>query len=183
MGDKQLILVIQMGIKFLSINRKGLSQIVSTVLLILISVGLVAGIWGVVHTFVSNQMDSAKACKNTNLASINDIYTCYNQTNKYTVVSIGVGNTPISAMIVSVDYSGNSKSFKLENTSKEIKNFYYYVPGYGINTTAVKLPEVGSSRTFAITVTDQPDSIKIGAEVDGKLCGTSDSINNIPLCY
>jgi len=172
-----------MDTKFLLINKKGLSQIVSAVVLILITVGLVAGVWASIHSFVSNQMDSAKACKNTNLASINNMYTCYNQTNNYTVVSIGVGNTPINAMIVSVDYSGNSKSFKLENISKEIDNFYYYVPGKGINATEVKLPDLSSSRTFAINLTGQPDSIQIGAEVDGKLCGTSDSISSIPICY
>jgi len=172
-----------MDTKFLLINKKGLSQIVSTVILILISVALVAGVWASIHAFVSNQMDSAKTCKNINLASINSMYTCYNQTNNYTVVSIGVGDTPINAMIISVDYSGNSKSFKLENISKEIENFYYYIPGKGINATAVKLPDLGSSRTFAINITGQPDSIQIGAEIDGKLCGTSDSINSVPICY
>lgn len=182
MEDKQLTLVIQMDTKY-PLNRKGLSQIVSTVLLILISMGLVIGVWATIHSFVLNRMNSVEACKEPNLASINNMYTCYNQTNKYTVVSIGVGDTPIDAMIISVDYSGNSKSFKLENSSKEIGDFYYYVPGYGINATEVKLPNLGSSRTFAINITGQPDSIKIYAQIDGKSCGTSASISTIPVCY
>ena len=163
-------------------NKKGLSQVVGTVVLILITVVLIAGVWGLVNSFVNNRMDSAKACQQVNTIYLDGKYTCYNQSGGFTVFSLGVNDAQIDGILISVDYGGNSQSFTLTNTTQIISNLSVYSPTTGIVSGGVRMPDIESAKTYAIQIPTIPDSIQIAAKVNKNFCGTSDSLNEIPLC-
>lgn len=162
-------------------EKKGLSQVVGTVVLILVTLALIGSLWAVINSFINNRMDSAKACQKINTIYLDSEYTCYNQSG-YTVFSLGVNNGGADGILISADYGGTSKTFTLTNKLKSIANLSYYDPAKGVQLGNVSMPDPESAVTYAINIPSKPDSIEVAAKVNGKLCGVSDSVNNIGIC-
>jgi len=113
-------------------NKKGISAIVATVLIILITVAAVTIIWAAIIPMISNQLESGTICLDAvSAVQLKDEgYTCYetdvNADGKYNV-SLHVGRTAkdfkLNDIQVLVSVGGDTKSFSLvDDTGYEVIN-------------------------------------------------------------
>lgn len=107
-------------------NKKGVSAIVATALILLITVAAITVLWGVVIPMVRDNLQSAQACLNA--PNVLEIYTttgmtCYNTSNGRLHVQIGrsAADVDISKInIRPIDAEGNSINIELDITSDEL---------------------------------------------------------------
>ena len=80
MKDKRLSLV-QSTLSLMS-QRKGLSTVVATVIMIALVMSAIAIVWGVVTNLVEEQLEGADSCISVfDKVEINGRYTCYDPVN------------------------------------------------------------------------------------------------------
>jgi hypothetical protein len=160
-------------------NKKAVSAIVATVILIAIVMAMGVIIWTVVNRMVSTQLEGAENCfGNYGLLTLNSRYTCYNSTSKQLQFSINRGDVELSGIIVAIALPSSSNSYTLTGTSTNVSRFFYnYTRG-----NFVKMPDINSGLTYRANVTEIPDAISIAPIVGTKQCDITDSISNIDDC-
>lgn len=167
-------------------GKKGLSQIVSTVLLIVLTMALVAGFWTVINSYINSNLDKASACNNIiEKVKINYDYTCYDSSSKSVLISISRGEFEMDSLFVSVSDEYESKSFVLENNPKLINGVSYYEisGGGGLISPEVALPTNESGKTYCFSgFNSKPSSIDLSPKRFGFQCGVVDSTTEIPFC-
>jgi len=174
------------------LNKKGVSAIVETVILVALVVGLTAIVWLVVNNMVNDELKGAKSCfGNFDKVTINNRYTCQDTTLKYANVSISVGDINVTEIVVSVLGAGEQKSFRLngEDSYEYIKNFADKVEDASYNK-ALKLPGNNEGKTYTIKLgtgegtieMESIDSIKIAPVIGEEQCDVSDTIYSIDNC-
>lgn len=161
-------------------NKKGLSQVVSTVVLILLTVAIVAGVWATVQNLVEGRLDKTGACYGLfEKIKINSKYTCYDSTNSRMQVSISIGEVEIESLLISLSSESDSKTFELINSSKEIEG----VTNYPSNESGVSLPSKEGGKTYYVLNIDAiPEKIEIAPKVNGYQCDVVDSLPNVDIC-
>ena len=167
---------------FLKKNREGLSDIVTTLILVVISIVAVGIVWAFVNGLISKQITSSQACYgNNNKVTINSQYTCYETvgTNNYNVrFSLSLADVSVDKVIVSVSSASATKGYTIDNTLQTISGLTPYPSG-----TQVVLPGKNAGLTYKATgFTSPPDSITIAPVISGTQCDTSDSISQIEDC-
>ena len=107
-------------------NRSGLSTIVTTLILIVLSLVAVGVLWSFVNSLINKQINSNEACYgNSDKVKINSQYTCYETvgTNKYNVrFSLSLGDVRVDKVIVSVSYAGTTKIYTITNTLQDLSS-------------------------------------------------------------
>lgn len=167
-------------------NKKGLSTVIATVLMILLVTVSMSIVWVFVRGIVSEKTEGTKPCfdvESSQTVTINGYYTCYNSTHGKVQFSIDIGDAQIDGLIVSILVDGNSKSFTLTNQLT-------YVPGlvpYGAISGNVKLPGKNEGKTYVasgswIVAGSKVDSIKIAPIIGDKQCEASDSTYTVEDC-
>ncbi len=143
-------------------NKKGVSEVVSTVLIILISVVAVVIIASVILPMIRNQLTSSQQCFGTvgQLMIVREL-TCYNSSGS---LNVGVQN---------------NREGDIKITGVKIS--------YGAGTQSVTAPEAGAFKTYTIEdVASSPTMVQIAPLVSSsgknKTCDISDSLNSIPEC-
>jgi flagellin-like protein len=93
-------------------QKKGVSAVVATILIVMITVAAVGLIWMFVLPMVQRSLSVDDACKNADLNIENDGYTCYVE-NNFTSVQIKKGNSDVDIIGVDIIISsdGNSQSY------------------------------------------------------------------------
>lgn len=163
-------------------NKKGLSVVVASVLMIVLVMSAVVIVWQVVKGIVNDNTNKAEDCfavEFNEKVIINDDYTCYNATNGSVYISITLADEPIDSLIVAVESAGSSKSFELTNTVQnlaEVKNYPDYDGG-------VQLPSKNSGQTYYFSgFASDPDLIRISPKVGDNQCKITDEITQIESC-
>ena len=161
-------------------NKKALSQIVSTLVLIMLTVALIGGLAVVLKNFVGSQTKQAESCaKVGDQLTLNRDYTCYDGANNRTLVSINRGNLPgITYVLVAVTYGTTSQTFKITDTSQNLGNLTNYPDG----TNNVSLPSDGGGKTYIVKGSSVPTQVVIAPNMGKQTCAASDSINQVPNC-
>ena len=135
-------------------NKKGISAIVATVLIILITVAAVTILWMTIIPMVSDQLKEGTVCVDaiSEITIEDDGYTCYNSTSNQSRVRVGYGSKDVDLAGIQVLLSRD---------------------GDTINTTDVTnstlLPGVNEERVLRINypaAMGNPDSVKIAAIVN-----------------
>lgn len=165
MMQKQIILVIKSKLPYLLNNnmwsfnlnkfsKKGVSDIITTVFIILITVAAVGIIASVLISFTRNNLNEATRCMDIqNEITIIPDWSCYdNSGQKSTNVQIRFGKVNVNKIYFVLDDNGNSKTFD-ETTLPS--------PNGGKKTYTFN----GINSTF----------VRVGAYVQDKKCGESDS--------
>lgn len=166
----------------MALKKRGLSTVVATLLLILLSIILITILWGVVKPLVENRLDESKVCLDIiGKVTLNDRYTCYNRTMDAFLFSINVGDLDIDKVIVSISSRGEAKSIELTNTPAAITNFRNYN-----GTTLVAIPGKNSGLTYIYNSTaagsGEPDEISIAPVIGDDKCGATDEISEVDYC-
>lgn len=160
-------------------NNKSQSEIITSVLLILIVITLAVIILNFSSSFVKEKL-SDTSCFDA-VGKINFVsstkYTCLVNANQI-VLKVHLGDVKsISGLLINIG-GANTKSIKITDgvTIAGVKM-------YGATTNlTLELPKKNEERTYVIDVTSAPESVKINAIVNEKVCETSDTINNLVAC-
>jgi len=173
-----------MAEKFLYKNKKALSAIVTTFLLIVISLVAVGLLWAFVNNLVKNQIGNNEACYgNYDKVEINYKYTCYEfvagSTPTYNIrFSLSIGDIDVDKVIVGVSSASTSKSYEITKASQLISGLTPYPSG-----TSVVLPDKNSGSSYLGTgFADPIEEIRIIPVIDGTQCQISDTLSQIENC-
>jgi len=161
-------------------NKKALSAIISTVLLIALTLVLIALVFKSVIPFVKNNLNNSGNCyKVLNKVSLNNDWTCYNSSSKEMQFSIDLKDTDLEGVLISVDFDKYSDTFTIKNKPSEITNVSYL----GFTSGNVSLPSKEGAKTYVLRGVDvKPQDIQIATIFNGKTCAVSDSIKTIYTC-
>jgi hypothetical protein len=164
-------------------NKRGLSTVIVTLLLILLSLVAVGVIWVFVSNTVNTQIANSQSCfGNFEKIKLNEQYTCYeriNSTHYNLRFSIGIGDINLDSVIVSIASASTIKSYELKNTPQLIGNLSMYPSG----EVDIVLPGKNEGLTYNATgFSAMIDSITISPVIGGSSCGVSDSISDISSC-
>ena len=162
---------------------KGLSQVVTTVLLILLTIVAVGVIWTAINKFVGNRLEGAGSCYDVlDEIQINNDWTCYNASSNQTLISINRGDVNITSILVGVSFETNSTVFRITNEETSIEDVSYYNE-VGSGVALVSLPTKEGGKTYVLNnVFEIPRDITISAQAGEKQCGVSDIVENVYAC-
>jgi len=163
-------------------NKKAMSEIVTTILMIGLVLGLVAVTWSVINNMVDKELKNTEACfGNFDKITINGAYTCYNSSlgaNKF-YFSINVGDIELDEILIAIGNQGTTDSITLNSTSTVIAD----ITNYPSNTPGVSAPSANSGKTYIHSgFATVPDYIRISPVIGGEKCQESDALTNIETC-
>ena len=164
-------------------NKKGLSEVVTTVIIIALSLAAIVVVWGFVSGFINQEIESSQSCfGNYDKIKLNKLYTCYEPLvgGGYNLrFSLGVGDVEVDKVVVSVYSESSVKSYTLTNENQTITGLRLY-PSM---LTNVILPQKNSGLSYeAAGFTDKIDSIEIAPTIGDSQCEISDSYSEIDNC-
>jgi len=125
----------------ISKNKKAISAVVATVLIILITVAAVTIIWAAVIPMISNKLESGTVCLDavSQIQLLDEGYTCKASDGRN--VSIQVKHLSkdfkLSDIQVLVSAGGNTKMFKVSNDTSTIIPIGTSIPMPGVNEEKV----------------------------------------------
>jgi len=164
-------------------NKKGVSTIIASVIMIALTLVIGGVIWGVVSNLVQENLESAGSCYDVfDKVDLNPGTTCWNSSGKEVRFSINVKDLDIQEMIVSISGTGETKSYRLKKDGVEPVGKVVYWPNASI--TPVLIPGSNTGKTYSVfnDFTAKPDSIKVFPVIKGKQCDAADSISNMDSC-
>lgn len=157
-------------------NKRGLSGIVATVILILLVIVATTVVWTMVSNLIEKKTEGVESCFDVGFSEkviFNQDYTCFDSAKNETQFSINIGDIDIEKVLVSISYAGTSKSFTLTKEAQSLSGLVTY-PSRG---TSIVMPDKNSGLTYIATgITEQPEWIKIAPYIGEKQCEVSDTI-------
>ncbi|MBN2880417.1 hypothetical protein JXM83_00020 [Candidatus Woesearchaeota archaeon] len=164
---------------FLKKNKSGLSQVVEATLLIALTIGIIAGVWAVVNSFVADRLDKTGSCyKILGKTSLGPSYTCYNETGNYILVNVIVGEAELESLFLAIEIDGESQVYELNNDSRIIPNIRIY----NSLEDEVRMPGPESAKTYIINAADRPTRVQLAPRAGGTTCDVSDYLDSIATC-
>lgn len=171
-----------MGFKF-KMNKKSQSQIITAVLLILIVIGLAVIILNFSTNFVKDKLDSTGCfdiVDKVNFIESNK-YTCYRNGEMLLKVHLGDIENSTTGFLIEIG-GASTKSIKITNGAI-ISGVKMYSAEVNNDPAILVLPKKNEERTYIITVSDTPESVKINPIInDEQVCEASDILESIVLC-
>ncbi len=162
-------------------NKKGLSGVITAVLMIALAMAAVIIVWNVVNNLVSEKLEETSSCFDVfGKITINNRYTCYDDTNKGFQFSLNMGDLDVDEVLVSISGAGTTNSYSLSNTATAIAGLSPGLIGSGEGN--VKLPSKNGGLTYNANMSVKPDSVQIAPKISGKQCEVSDTLNQIDSC-
>ncbi len=163
-------------------RKKGLSEVVTTVILIAISLAAIVIVWAFVNTFITKQVSSSESCYgNYNQVKINGQYTCLNTLSggQYSFnFSMTIGDISVDKVLVSVSAGGAVNTYTITNTPQNLSGITMEN-----GSSEVVLPGKNSGLTYYLTGFSSPvDSVQIAPVIGGNLCSVSDTLAEIYDC-
>lgn len=156
----------------LGTQKKGISAVVATVLIILITVAAVTIIWAAVIPMIKNQISSGSACLDavSQVSLVSDEgYTCKNANNISLQVSHGAKDFELADIQVLVSAGGDTTTFLLNNDTTTLDGSG--MPGvneekvYIINSTGISgtIDKIEIAPVVAIGQTEETCDIAASA--------------------
>jgi hypothetical protein len=166
-------------------NKKAISPIITTILLILISIVAVSFVAAFVIPFIKNNMNSDcfKAINQITIKT-NSGFTCYHVEGGKAVVNVSVqrGNEPlgIETFKVTVLGEGESETFTIRNEVGRSDGKVKMLKGMSQD---IEVPKVGDMKTYVLyTDLASVNSVQIAAGVSGdRMCDPTEE-KQIDLC-
>jgi len=163
------------------LNKKGISSIVATVMLIALTVVLVGVVWTIINNLIEKETESSVCFAIFEKVSLNSEYTCYID-NGFRF-SINIGDIDVDEVLVGISAEGDSSTFKISKIPSKIDNLVMYPSG----SSSISLPSKNAGLTYVFDMagagfSEDPDSISIAPIINGMQCSVSDSMNEIGRC-
>tara|TARA_Y100000034_G_scaffold130823_1_gene190254 strand:- start:2302 stop:2835 length:534 start_codon:yes stop_codon:yes gene_type:complete len=164
-------------------NKKGVSGIIATVIMIGLVIAIAAILWSVVNNLIGEQVSSSESCfGNFGKVTLNKQYVCKDSIANEIQFAINIGDIDVDSALVSVSGQSGTKSFEIKNSTT-----YSYVKMFGGSYGgALQLPGENAGLTYVVGLTTlgitDATSIKIAPVLNGNQCEVSDSITSIGSC-
>ncbi|MBT3405160.1 hypothetical protein HN832_04530 [archaeon] len=167
-------------------NKKGISAVVGSVLMVVLVMVLTAMIWVSVKNVVEEELEGVQSCLgNYDKITLNNRYTCYNSKNKQLNFSISVEDVNVSEIIVLISGEGETKSLRING-----ENNYLYTKNFADIDYGEKLilPSADTGKSYSVNTShadfkmDKIDLIEIGIIIGKEKCDISDFISSVDDC-
>lgn len=164
-------------------NKRGISGVITVVILIALVMTIAGIVWVVVNNLVKSELGSAESCFGIfGDVNLNSRYTCYNSSQELQF-SISIGDIDVDEALIGISGQGTSVSFKLSSQAGLVDN----VVTYPDRLANVSLPSKNSGLTYIFDMAGAgfsggPDSIEIAPIINDNQCGVSDSLAEIDNC-
>ena len=149
-------------------NKKGISAIVATVLIILITVAAVTIIWAAIIPMISNELGGATECFDASAAlAVLAEYSCYNTTSVDIQISRTSGDFVLLGMNIAGSYLGTSETVEIAKDDVPNAN--------GARVYTIGLDgDAGADGNFTLTAIDSASvSARVKSGQTEKLCDGS----------
>ncbi|MBU3912821.1 MAG: hypothetical protein KKE50_01880 [Nanoarchaeota archaeon] len=146
-------------------KKKGLSGIIATVLLVMLTVAAASMLFVFVVPWIRDMLDSAKSCSNLQetVSIVEGKYTCFNSTATKLMVRVNEGAEGVSGFSVSITSSGSAKKYDIKNGVS-----FSAISMYN-GSTSLSVPDVGGAETYVFNFT--AESVDVAPLLDtGKTC-------------
>jgi len=167
--------------KLLPLSKKSQSEVITTVLLILLVLASIVIVMNFVVPFVKNQLSGSDCFNVADKIQItnNDMYTCYNSSSSKLNVQVHIGDVVDKIEGFSISLGGASSSVYTIKNGTTVTN----VAMYGGSTNLI-LPGKNEEKTYVISgVSSRPDNIKVYPILtNGKSCDSVETINEVTMC-
>lgn len=155
------------------INKRGLSEIISSVLLILVVIVAIGLIVGFVVPMIKDNLSSSKSCFDLNEYFKISEASCYNTADSELIVERGMQDIEVSGFVVSIgDSTGESKVYSV-SSGKNIGVKFYNKTESAYSDTIV-LPRAGESKKYQFDTAGGKVSIAPLQQKSGKVCSPSE---------
>lgn len=128
-------------------SKKGLSTVIVTVLLIMLTVSAVSIIYAFVIPMIRGDLDKTKTCYDLReqIMIADERYTCYNSTHTSIMIQRGEKNVEIEGFIVSLISNGEGNRYEIKAGS---------VPGVRMynGNQDLEIPGIGGALTYIFNV-------------------------------
>ncbi len=163
--------------------KRGLSGVITVVILIALVFALVSIVWVVVNNLIQSELEDVESCFGVfGEVTINSRYTCYDSISNEFQFSINLKDIEVGNILISISGDGAVKSFTITNEDQQIANLANY-KSTGFGTDQIKLPGKNAGLTYVTDAfSNAPDSIEIAPIINGKQCDVSDSLSEIDNC-
>ena len=165
------------------IEKKGVSTIIATVIMIALVIIIISVLWVVVNNLIGEQIASSESCfGNFGKINFNKQYTCYNSSLNEIQFAINIEDIDVEGVLVSVSGQSGTKSFEVKDGLT-----YSYVKMFGgIYNESLNLPGKNAGLTYVIDLDvigiANATSTKIAPIIRGTQCEVSDSITSLGNC-
>jgi len=148
-------------------KKKGVSTIISVLIILLIVLVAVGIIWRVILPIIEENTEYIEACGPDLIGKmeIDRKNTCYNSTDENLNIAIDIKNIELDKIIVSVSSAGETKSFDVTED---------------INANSGHVHNINLG--MDITDTEDIDSVKISPVINSENCDAIDTINSVASC-
>ncbi|MDD5149126.1 MAG: hypothetical protein PHC28_01415 [Flavobacterium sp.] len=148
-------------------NNKAISEVISMLLIVMITLGIFAIVYSVVVPFIKNSLEDSKTCYDVlgKLEVVEDELTCYNKNSQEIYVNIKLKDADIDGILVSLRNEVESKTFEIPN-SDEVKMYWNY-------SAALEIPGKNEERTYVFDLDFIPDGVVVAPIVNEKTCDES----------
>jgi len=169
---------------FLTLNKKGISEIITTLIIIGLTLVATGIVWTVVNGMISERVKNSEACfGNLDKIILDKKFTCYDDSdslNKKARFTISIGNIEVDSVLVSITDGAQTKTFKLSNNLQQINGLTYFG---GTSPQDVQLPPKNGGKNYQYSWDgDSPTSLQIAPTINGVQCETSDRLSGFDSC-
>ncbi len=146
-------------------GKKGVSAVVATVLLVLVTFMAIGLIIGFIIPMVKESLGKGKSCFELRdyVTVVESEYTCYNSTHTKLMIERGMEDYEIKGFVVSILSGGESKRYDVEEGS---------VTGIKMldGSEIIEIPEPGEARTYVFD-TSAEEGVRISImQKEGSVC-------------
>jgi flagellin-like protein len=162
-------------------NKKGMSEIITTVIMIALVMAAAGIIWEVVNNLIQKNTQQTESC--FGLYEKVNLYgqgVCYDSENQRVSVYVEVKDVDIDKIIVSIYTEAETKSFEVPGENLDVAIYTKNSPEYGTNLS--KLTQNSGKRFWVRNINSIPTSISISPIINGNQCEISDTIKTIEYC-
>ena len=166
--------------------KKGLSTVIATVILILLTIVAVGIVWLAVKKIIEDPIGNVESCFGIfDKVNLNNQYTCYNSSSHEFQFSIDIKDIEVDELLISLSNPEASKTLKISSKGShyDYLKLYSSSSNYGNEVT---LPGENEGLTYVIDASEfnlqNITSIKIAPIMNQNQCEVSDSLLNIDNC-
>jgi len=155
------------------INKKGISEVIATVLIIMLTVGAASILFVFVIPWVTTMLDDSKICNDLqdSISIVGGAYTCYMSSPVSTRVMIRINegkDIEVAGFAVSLASSGSAKRYEIKNGEESSSGSVIVSMLDGDEMLTV--PEVGGAETYVFSGV-KAESVDVSPlTVNGKTC-------------
>jgi len=169
--------------RYIHSNKKGLSIVVATILMISLTLVATGIVWTITQEFVDKETTGAKECFDAfDKLTVGNQYSCYDADAEELKFSIEVGRLNITRAMIQISSSTNSTKFELNDSASYVEHLTNYD-----GTESVSLPRENSGDTYSFASGAAgfllpPETIRIAPIIGKNQCDVSDTILNFTAC-